>query len=1422
MEFTDYFNNLTDNTLSIIESWFVSRLSSTDFILMERQTAHNAPTLDPYVANRSRLMTESHAKKTQMNLHPPQFLGVPTIKRSKSAPNGQGNQKAGLYKSEHSLNFQDFIGTMKSVLQIPVHLSAQLFAKLCKPQANTSHPDYNSLIKTANFSNESAQAIFSGCFIHWVDLLNYLSTKTTFVQPVSEVRLNLKRTPKQFAHRLTIETIQMLPEIGAIFSSSRDGLGQIWCGEKPSGKMKFRQLDEIQFGLDNSQLDKLVTTWRKITHDPEKRSTKIDVVQRVISGEIPLDQIEDHNQKNYFKPLPYQLIWSLTNPDEDESLSHIMNKQDGDSQQSIIEQEGVTNIIKACRAADAPLPSGRPLPERVQRTVNFQGYISDKDVVKEEPLYQNASRQRAKSAIVSRKAQSMLTLDQLFEQGFANEYDKYTRDFTGSQHPIFSHRMKNEIKQRKMSSNIEHHARDELAPRKVKSTRGQENGGAWASGIVIHKSLLFVITTNGKLLKYSINQNGIQLKSFQKVQGVAIRQFMKWNRNLVVFDIRDPKDVIGCRDEELPTAGEKMRIQSCLLYQSPGMIGILKAETKPGEKQVIRELNPNNFTLVPEDDSKDLSGSALTQNLIGERLFTQISCAGTHIFVGFTDGTVSVLEPLSFREIQSVQVFQSEITTLQYSENTQILLVGGLNAQLVLFTLDQKIKKLHSFRESTCVLKAFASKKFDCVISVCANGVVTVWSLKQFSTLFKMFAAESISAAAWDEENGVLIIGDVDMKVFKLVGAKNEEKGSISQAHYVGVIGIVQLSPQGQVEEEEDEFVDLNADLNQSQNIIISKPEEPEGPPPAYKRPKYQRQITDFKMHSKLPSQPTYQFDKSTGKVPCCNYEIPSDIHVNIAKPKYNRAKVRIDFAQSVCQNYKMVDFDSYITRINEDNGIHLERRSGANRTTGIDLLEMVKSGDVKNVNPVCTLSGYITIDSDANIRHWSQDNIILATYKIETEGNVLQATYDDNTHQLIVIVTTGECIFFDLFTFQIQRTINVSNCARAAHLLQFKGRTYNEGTDVYSDEFQKFLHSYEFKKYNITAVAQYQKTTAFACGNSVLIFDLDAQKLSKRFVQQLLKQNSRQAVKIAEGITQPPTLILNGHIGLVTKIDACGKKLVTADEHGYICCWMGQGIAKQVMQVKEDAISSIFALKSKDYWCAVCLKNGQVAIVDKKGEVLNLFQIFTEQEIIIGIYEHTDRIIFAIGHQNNIIVCETDLHTLFTAPVQYSKLPCDCKQISSINIVNDGQNLCVTDQTGHCYYTNLLDLNSLINEQAIKDNEKELQQLYSFNENLFKLNPDFDIRFDKETLFKLTALKISGQEVLVDEDPTTQKTKDFLNSLKDVVEFDDYEDPRAISRPNMNQSIQINEKYSLEQVEKLYEYEHMEQMLRIKYSKDK
>ena len=97
-----------------------------------------------------------------------------------------------------------------------------------------------------------------------------------------------------------------------------------------------------------------------------------------------------------------------------------------------------------------------------------------------------------------------------------------------------------------------------------------------------------------------------------------------------------------------------------------------------------------------------------------------------------------------------------------------------------------------------------------------------------------------------------------------------------------------------------------------------------------------------------------------------------------------------------------------------------------------------------------------------------------------------------------------GYACYFNLFTFQTVKTINVSACAKAARLLEFKGKTRTE-LGVQTREFTEYLSQINLQQYTIGQSQLFGLSTAFSSGNFLLVFDKQSTMLSKQMASNLM-----------------------------------------------------------------------------------------------------------------------------------------------------------------------------------------------------------------------------------------------------------------------------------------------------------------------------
>ena len=80
----------------------------------------------------------------------------------------------------------------------------------------------------------SGKSVFSGCYVSWSDVLTFISNKTDFTKQQTHVKLVQKRTPSTFSHRMPIQFMNFLPQLGCLYTVGRDGLIHLWADEQPS------------------------------------------------------------------------------------------------------------------------------------------------------------------------------------------------------------------------------------------------------------------------------------------------------------------------------------------------------------------------------------------------------------------------------------------------------------------------------------------------------------------------------------------------------------------------------------------------------------------------------------------------------------------------------------------------------------------------------------------------------------------------------------------------------------------------------------------------------------------------------------------------------------------------------------------------------------------------------------------------------------------------------------------------------------------------------------------------------------------------------------------------------------------------------------------------------------------------------------
>lgn len=248
-------NNITAESLAILEAMFVSTMPVDEFISLDR----SAPTLkdfspDPSVATIadavtkravSRIKTYRHnntrhefaGRSASSGSHVSRFLHSYRI-RGRPNTSKTLNSKSFLAKKDHHLGYSQFVDTLTATMNVPSYTGTEIFHSLCKGSPETKHFLYNDIIACftdphshlrQNFPMEAACAIYTHCHVEWLDFLNFLNAKTdSAMNPVANMRFIQVKTPITFAHRLAIDTCVYVPGLEVYLSSSRDGICQIW------------------------------------------------------------------------------------------------------------------------------------------------------------------------------------------------------------------------------------------------------------------------------------------------------------------------------------------------------------------------------------------------------------------------------------------------------------------------------------------------------------------------------------------------------------------------------------------------------------------------------------------------------------------------------------------------------------------------------------------------------------------------------------------------------------------------------------------------------------------------------------------------------------------------------------------------------------------------------------------------------------------------------------------------------------------------------------------------------------------------------------------------------------------------------------------------------------------------------------------
>ena len=138
-----------------------------------------------------------------------------------------------------------------------------MFTRLCKPKPNEKNPIIANILemqkeidigRDTNTCQDSviqidadshillshaARIAFSQSVLYWTDLLSFAQAQSISQEHKSDFQLVVEPTPQTFAHRLQIESISIIPELGCICTASRDGLVQLWAGPHPAPQLKF-------------------------------------------------------------------------------------------------------------------------------------------------------------------------------------------------------------------------------------------------------------------------------------------------------------------------------------------------------------------------------------------------------------------------------------------------------------------------------------------------------------------------------------------------------------------------------------------------------------------------------------------------------------------------------------------------------------------------------------------------------------------------------------------------------------------------------------------------------------------------------------------------------------------------------------------------------------------------------------------------------------------------------------------------------------------------------------------------------------------------------------------------------------------------------------------------------------------------------
>ncbi|KAH0574189.1 hypothetical protein SS50377_24136 [Spironucleus salmonicida] len=1414
MDIAALFNNISAQSLLMLESLFVSKVNPQEYIKQQTQQKVQDD-IDPFVLLRSNNFTTRSIKSTNMHLRTPIMLQRPLNNRSKSVPT-----RNTLLKKSHSLDFQEFVSAMTQCLNAPIYASSAVFGQVCKGDPLTQNPLYQKICQgQLDILNEQAISIFNGCQIFWLDLLNFITTKTTIIQANNDVRLKVKKVPNNFCHRLTIENCQYVPQLGVYYTAGRDGLAQFWSSQNLNDIMQFQSLEEMTFGMKDEEVACLVKDWTAASDNKGlERIQNIQVLTGVVNGQIGINNIknEKSRQKDQIK-LPFQLVFSLTDPKLDKAAFPL--KQDTSNYSH--------DLVVACRKADAPLPSGRPMPEKVWRSIKFNGGIYNFSKPQESKygsgggytLYNDCKGfQRSKSQKVKRfrTTTSKKSLDDLFQSAFSDEDNNF--NFFGQEHPIYKQKQaivgKMAIEQEneeKADSDIEmdlqKHRKLDLNNFKVSG-----KGNAWATAMCYdhHRRKIFISSAGGKILVYHLKLNGLELAEKINVTAVGVKKIQIWERQITRLQINRIIDsfgrdrnfnildyVPGCQLDDIPGTGESFKKMNYAVVMAPASISFINLK--------------NNVVDL------DLDVSDIISEFPGQ-FFSTMGIFQEKLLLGLTNGYIISLDQFSLKVVEKLQAFETEVSDLTFYYSASLLIASCLNGKISIYNYESKPHLLQELHDSGCILNVFASEKYEVFLSICSNGVITVWSSKQYNQLHKVFTNENLSVSMWDEQNGLLIVGNVWLKVFQIIGVKKEikieeviQEKTIPQAHYVQVVSIINLQRPGLSLKQPSFLLEELQSPEQTDTLLLSQISQDNSPQENIQLPQKQIQKLFIKQEDKdkyyhpLPlnrlelehrpkfldeTNPCQPQKNITDQTPFTLVNQDNAVDPSIMSLNYNKLPLQHKFAEIIQrENFNMLNYNQYMKKVetelrhNQQNVTFKRKRVfSRNQQTGQEIVQFIYSKTEAILEPDSQMLGFVTVDVEGNLRHWV-NTTLLSTYQIELPDRITvdSAGYDYQKQILILNLSNAQTMLFKLVTSEIQDIFNIQNCAKAAFILSFQGVTQTNG--IQTDEFTEFLKDYKPQKYErINTAVNYQNLIAISCGEFILLYSYNSRRLSQNFVENLLLSGAKIARSLIPGMNNPPSLILKGHESPIIALSAAGKKLISCDEQGVCCFWLGQGIAKYIIRLKNDYIQQVFASFRPELWGYIFFKSGELIQIDmNKGQSpLLTFQIDGNTTANFAVDERENGTIYAFSDKNlGFIFVKNEIYCTF-------KLPCNCKNIQKIEFCD--QKLVVGCNGGHVF------LNEIIRKSGTKG------VFLQGSDGIIQRNMDFDDEFDSAELLQLSPLSVNiidqqqiGSEINVETEQFFERLAQSQIRIEKTLILEQNSDVRLLSSKVVADSVQIS-----------------------------